>query len=73
MQNGDILLGVGKQEVRKINGGGTAGVGFNDQIRGAGYKIFFITNGVVEAIVILFGYLMFVSTMDRKYGYGFYC
>lgn len=71
MQNGDILLGVGKQEVRKINGGGTAGVGFNDQIRGAGYKIFFITNGVVEAIVILFGYLMFVSTMDRKYGYGF--
>lgn len=71
MQNGDILFGVGKQEVRKINGGGAAGADFNDQIRGAGYKMFFITNGIVEAIVILFGYLMFVSTMDRKYGYGF--
>lgn len=71
MQTGEILFGVGRQQVRKINGGGAAGVDFNDQIRGAGYIIFFITYGIIEAIVIFFGYLMFVRKTDKKYGYGF--
>lgn len=71
MHTGEILFGVGQQQVRKINGGGTGGVDFNDQIRGAGYMIFFITNGIIEAVIIFFGYLMFVLKTDRKYGYGF--
>lgn len=71
MQTGEILFGVGQQQVRKINGGGAAGVDFNDQIRGAGYMIFFITNGIIEAVIIFFGYLMFVRKTDRKYGLGF--
>lgn len=71
MQTGEILFGVGQRQVRKINGGGAAGVDFNDQIRGAGYMIFFITNGIIEAVIIFFGYLMFVRKTDRKYGYGF--
>ena len=42
--NGQILFGVGNQTIRKINGGSAKGASFNDQIRGAGYKIFFMQN-----------------------------
>lgn len=69
--SGEILTGIGAKRVRQINGGGTKGADFNDQIRGAGYKIFFITNGIIQAVIILLGYLFFIGNTDVKYGIGF--
>nr|WP_303256086.1 hypothetical protein [uncultured Prevotella sp.] len=69
--NGQILFGVGNQTIRKINGGSTKGANFNDQIRGAGYKIFFMRNGIVQALIILIGYMYIMRKSNRKYSVCF--
>lgn len=70
-KNGQILFGVGQQTIRKINGGTTKGADFNDQIRGAGYKIFFMTNGIIQAVIILIGYLHIMKRSEKKYSICF--
>ena len=69
--NGQILFGVGNQTIRKINGGSAKGASFNDQIRGAGYKIFFMRNGIVQALIILIGYMYIMRKSNRKYSVCF--
>lgn len=71
LKSGDLILGVGSQKVNKINGGSTAGNNFNDQIRGAGYKIYFITNGIIQSLMILFGYILLLRKSQKRYMYGF--
>lgn len=70
-KSGQILFGVGYQTIRRINGGTTKGADFNDQIRGAGYKIFLMTNGLVQALIVLWGYIYIMRKSNRKYSVCF--
>ena len=57
VENGDIWMGLGAERVKQINGGSSYSAGYDDNIRGAGYKVFFVTNGVICAIFFLLFYI----------------
>lgn len=55
--NGDIWLGLGAERVKQINGGSSESAGYAVNIRGAGYKVFFVIRGVICAIFFLLFYI----------------
>lgn len=71
VNNGNLLLGVGGQKIKELNGRTTKGASFNNQIRGAGYMMFFITNGIIQAIIILLGYIVILKKSESKYSLCF--
>ena len=69
-QNHDkLLLGLGVETVQKITGG----YDYNEGINGAGYKVYFLTYGILSAILMLFFYLLlgFSFTRYKKYAFCF--
>lgn len=72
--SGEIWWGIGYEGVQKVNGGDADSGDYYNQIRGAGYVIYFITNGVICAILWLLAYL-FMGPLspyaNKKYGYCF--
>lgn len=66
IKDGDIWLGLGAYKVGKINAGSAESSGYNTNIRGAGYKVFFVTYGVFSAICFLLFYF-FMSIALCKY------
>lgn len=73
MKNGDIWFGLGAERVRQINGGSSDTAGYEENIRGAGYKVFFVKNGIISAIIFLFFYILFANNKKghRMYKMGF--
>lgn len=73
LSTGDLIQGVGNDEIRKINDASTGS--FGDSIRGAGYKIFFIREGIIAAVAYLFIYLLMalykIPKAQKLYSYGF--
>lgn len=69
--DGSILLGVGPEYIRKINGGGANDGDYTNQIRGAGYKLYCITNGCLAAVFYLFFY--FFLSLKRNKQQSRYC
>ena len=65
-------LGLETKQYEKINGGSAKGASFNDQIRGAGYKIFFMQNGIVQALIILIGYMYIMKSRIEYIQFAFY-
>lgn len=57
IENGDIWLGLGSERVKQINGGSSDSAGYADNIRGAGYKVFFVTRGIISALCFLMFYV----------------
>lgn len=73
IENGDIWLGLGTEKVKQINGGSSDSAGYSDNIRGAGYKVFFVIRGVICAIFFLLFYIFIAkatvpSKMFIRYG-----
>lgn len=75
IRDGDVLWGLGAEKIRRINGGGANDGDFTNQIRGAGYKIFILYNGLLAAIFYLISYYYIASNnsmQKRKYCLGFF-
>ena len=69
VKDGTIFMGLGQEEVNKINGGSSNAGSYDVNIRGAGYKVFFVTSGILSAIMFLLFYI-FISkgiTCSLKY------
>lgn len=58
VKSGEIWMGLGAERVKQINGGSSDSAGYDENIRGAGYKVFFVTRGVICAIFFLLFYLL---------------
>lgn len=75
IENGDALLGLGREKITKINGGGADDGDYSNQIRGAGYKMFILYNGLLAAFFYLLCYYSLSrirNTFKRKYSIGFF-
>lgn len=76
ISNGQILTGLGADEVRRINGNDETNENFHGKIQGAGYKIFLIYNGLICAIMVFFAYYLLgtkqCNITGRKYAMGFF-
>ena len=75
-RTGDLIWGIGSERVQKINGGGADDAAFSDQIRGAGYKIYFIYYGIVSAVVYMLFYFLLGRAYTKKmtvHMFGFWC
>lgn len=67
VKSGEIWMGLGPERVKQINGGSSGSGGYDENIRGAGYKVFFVTRGVICAIFFLLFYLlMAIGGCKRK-------
>lgn len=77
LSDGSFLLGIGAEKIIAINGGEgwTNIVDYDNQIRGAGYKIFILRNGLICAMLWLLCYYYLSKTNKRNkifsYGYLF--
>lgn len=62
-----LLLGLGIETVSKLS----ANVDYEDGITGAGYKVYFLTYGILSAIFMLFFYMVLglSYTKNKKYTY----
>lgn len=69
--DGSILLGIGTENVKKINGGGSNDGDYTNQIRGAGYKLYCINNGCLAALFYLLFY--YLISLKRKKLQSRYC
>lgn len=75
IENGDAFLGLGREKITKINGGGADDGDYSNQIRGAGYKMFILYNGLLAAFFYLLFYYCISCTRNsfkRKYSLGFF-
>lgn len=75
LRNGLIWTGFGGEYISKVNHGATGKGNFQDQIRGAGYKIFILYNGVIGALLCLLYYWFFIPQYPKqmkKYMIGFF-
>lgn len=75
IENGDVYLGLGRDKITKINGGGADDGDYTNQIRGAGYKIFILYNGLFAAFFYLLFYYCVARTrgnLKKKYCIGFF-
>lgn len=75
IENGDAFLGLGREKITKINGGGADDGDYSNQIRGAGYKLFILYNGLLAAFFYLLCYYSLSrirNTFKRKYTIGFF-
>lgn len=67
IENGAIILGLGPERVNQINGGAADSAGFDENIRGAGYKVYFVTYGIFSAFLFfLFYYYLGKSICKRN-------
>lgn len=75
IENGDVYLGLGRDKITKVNGGGADDGDYTNQIRGAGYKIFILYNGLFAAFFYLLFYYCVARTrgnLKMKYCIGFF-
>lgn len=75
IENGDAFWGLGREKITKINGGGADDGDYSNQIRGAGYKLFILYNGLLAAFFYLLCYYSLSrirNTFKRKYTIGFF-
>lgn len=75
IENGDVFWGLGRDKITKINGGGADDGDYTNQIRGAGYKMFILYNGLFAAFFyILFYYCVarIRGDFEKKYCIGFF-
>lgn len=74
--NESFLLGLGGDEIARINGGKDwmDTLDMSSQIRGAGYKIFILYKGIIAALFYLFAYyfLGVRGNGNKKYALGYY-
>ena len=70
LKNGDIIFGLGREEVDRINGGRLSTFD-HDSIAGTGAVFYFVVFGIVSAIFFLLFYLM-VSRVCPNRGYSGY-
>ena len=66
IKNGDIWLGLGVEKVSQINGGSSSSAGYDTNIRGAGYKVYFVTRGVISALFFLAFYYLMAKACNRR-------
>lgn len=73
VDNGEIFLGLGSSEISRINGGGMNAGDYSNQIRGAGYMVFFLKFGVLAAILFFLVYYFIgpARSYNKKYAWGF--
>lgn len=75
LRDGTFILGLGSKEVDRINGGigWTDVVDYSTQIRGAGYKIFILRNGLLSGIFFLLAYYLIGVRAHKKnqYAWGY--
>lgn len=70
LQTGDLWTGIGHSNLKRINDSNADESNFNTQIRGAGYKIYFITNGIITAIFyLMFYYFLGPCSFKRRHLY----
>lgn len=55
--NGTIWMGLGQKKVNQINRGSSDSAGYDENIRGAGYKVYFLTRGILSALLFLLFYM----------------
>lgn len=75
VEDGDVFWGLGRDEITKINGGGADDGDYTNQIRGAGFKMFILQNGLFAAFFYLLFYYCVARTRDnfkKKYCIGFF-
>lgn len=72
-KDGDLIFGLGSERIDKINGSGwTDSADYDSQIRGAGYKIFVLTHGIIRTFLFLLCFYLIASIQhDKSYAYGF--
>lgn len=67
VENGDIWMGLGAERVKQINGGSSEAAGYDTNIRGAGYKVYFVIRGVISAIFFfLFYFFTAIGCCKKK-------
>ena len=73
IDDGEIWFGLGPQKVNKINGGSSSSAGYETNIRGTGYKVYFVTFGVFAALFFMMFYFFFANynKKNRLYKNGF--
>ena len=64
----ELLFGLGPEKVEKLSGNE-----YEDSISGAGYKVYFLTYGIMSAVILLFFYVLLGNsvTPNRKYTVAF--
>lgn len=76
LKNNDYILGIGYEEINRINGGNNWEnvIDYSNQIRGAGYKIFIITHGVVALFLVLIVYynLGVIQLNKKRYAWAYF-
>ena len=76
LENGTFWFGIGTTEITKLNGGKgwENTIDYDNQIRGAGYKIFILRSGVICAFFYLLFYYFLSrwNKVNRKYSVGFF-
>lgn len=74
--DGSFIFGLGYDRIEKINGGKgwEDNKDYNNQIRGAGYKVYILQKGIVSAVLFLLAYYYIGVRVnrDRKYSWGYF-
>ena len=70
IENGDIWLGLGTDRVYKINGGSSNAADYDQNIRGAGYKVYFVSFGIVSAILFLLFYYYLSKEINKRHRFS---
>jgi len=70
--DGTILMGIGNSGMARINGT-QKDASFNDQIRGAGYKIYLIQYGLIRLLIVFLAYILLLKGTNLKYCVGLFC
>lgn len=66
IRDGDIWMGLGAKKVESINAGSSESGNYNTNIRGAGYKVYFVTYGVISALFFLLFYFFIAKACTRR-------
>ena len=66
IEDGDIWLGLGQERVNKINAGSATSGDYSTNIRGAGYKVYFVKFGIISALMFLLFYMMLAKVCNKR-------
>lgn len=66
IENGDIWLGLGQERVNKINAGSATSGDYSTNIRGDGYKVYFVKFGIISALMFLLFYMMLAKVCNKR-------
>lgn len=66
INNGSIWMGLGIEKVNKINAGSSTSAGYDTNIRGAGYKVYFVTRGIISALFFLAFYYFMAKACYKR-------